>query len=198
MISAKAALIHSGFSVDSPLRAVQQVREKIINSKTPLNEAVGLVLEITGLAKEKEILSGDVATAIHIVQHLVLTFVNNESYDEDHAWDEAVKRDVAVRKELPWAFEKADAVANFGETTSAVIEGIDVQVAVNKDGSIKKGGKQVLTNELYKKHVLEAATPVTSKQFTALLVSQLGLSKSGASTYSYNARKLNGGAFATA
>ena len=196
MISAKTALARSGFSVDSPTLAIQQVREKVEASKVPLDTASKIIFDV--IAVEKKFT--DIKTALHVAQYIVLTFVQNESYDEELALSDAFKKAESLRtaKETSWCFAKPEAAAKAGETISAVVEGIETQVAVNADGSIKKGGKQVLTNELYKKHVLETDTPVTSKQFTAILESQLGLTKSGASTYSYNARKANGGEFAKA
>lgn len=194
MISARPALLHLGFSVESPLRAVQEVREQIVNAKSPLTEAASIVFKVAGLEKKFD----DITTAIHIAQHIVVTFVQNESYDEELAYSEAVKRDEAIRKALPWAFEKAEPAAKRGETTSSVIEGIDVQVAVTSSGKIKKGGRAILAEALYAKHVLELDTPITQKEFVKMLVKQVGMTQGGASTYAGNCKKKLGGAFTTA
>lgn len=68
----------------------------------------------------------------------------------------------------------------------AVAEGIDVQVEVKSDGSLKKGAKGVLAEALFRKHMLEAATPLTNKQFVEILVKEAQMTKSGANTYAYN------------
>jgi hypothetical protein len=196
MISAKAALIHHGFDIESPVHAIQQVRTQVGDAKRPLDEAAKIIFNIIGATVKFT----DVKTALHVTQHIVLTYVTNESYDEELAMSEAMKKANSMRtsKDTEWCFAKPDAATRAGETTASVIDGIETQVAVNKDGSIKKGGKQVLATEMYKKYVLEAEAPITSKAFVAMLVSQVGMSKSGASTYSYNMRTKLGGTFGTA
>jgi len=74
----------------------------------------------------------------------------------------------------------------------AVVAGVDTEVAIKKDGSIKKGGKEVLARELYKKHVLESNEPLSNQGFIAVLIKDLGMSKAGATTYAYNCKKALG------
>jgi hypothetical protein len=196
MISARTALLHHGFSVDSPTAAIQDVRTRVEAAKNPLAEASKIIFDIIGAVVKFT----DEKTALHVAQYIVLTYVKNESYDEELAMLEATKKAGSLRtsENTAWCFAKSDTPAKRGETVSTVLDGSDTQVVVTKDGKIKKGGKQILCAELYKKYVLETKTPVTSKQFTAILEKQLGLSKSCSSTYSYNARKALGGVFAVA
>jgi len=76
--------------------------------------------------------------------------------------------------------------------TKAVATGIDVKVAVRADGTIGRGGKQVLALELFKKHVLESKTPLSNADFVKLLMKELQMTLPGARTYSHNLRKQNG------
>lgn len=78
------------------------------------------------------------------------------------------------------------------QVTVQVVEGIDIKVAVREDGKIKKGGKQVLANEMYQQYVIEAEKPLTNQEFIALLVDKLAMTPLGASTYCYNCRKAAG------
>ena len=71
----------------------------------------------------------------------------------------------------------------------------DVELA---DGSIKKGGKELLAVELYKKYTSELnGAPYQNQAFIAILVAQLGMSKAGATTYNYNMKKKFGGEIAS-
>ncbi|PPD55505.1 MAG: hypothetical protein CTY12_00585 [Methylotenera sp.] len=70
-----------------------------------------------------------------------------------------------------------------------VVKELDTKVAVKADGSIKKGGKQILAQELYTKHVVDATTPLTNVEFIALIMKELDMSLAGARTYAYNAKK---------
>ena len=70
-----------------------------------------------------------------------------------------------------------------------VVKELDTKVAVKADGSIKKGGKQILAQELYMKHVVDATTPLTNVEFIALIMKELDMSLAGARTYAYNCKK---------
>ena len=59
---------------------------------------------------------------------------------------------------------------------------------VKADGSIKKGGRAILIEELYRKYVLEGTEPVTRKQMIDLFVKEVGMTPAGASTYFANAK----------
>lgn len=61
------------------------------------------------------------------------------------------------------------------------------EVVINDDGSVKKGGKQILAKKLFKErfHGKEFA----NKDLVEALIKECGLTKAGANTYSYNLRK---------
>ena len=69
----------------------------------------------------------------------------------------------------------------------------EVGVAVVSDGKggtrIKNGGRKILVQNLYQKHVIDAVPPMPNKEFVELLVKELGMSKAGATTYAYEAKK---------
>lgn len=76
-----------------------------------------------------------------------------------------------------------------GDVQVQVVKELDTKVAVKADGSIKKGGKQILAQELYAKHVVDATTPLTNVEFIALIMKELDMSLAGARTYAYNCKK---------
>jgi hypothetical protein len=82
-----------------------------------------------------------------------------------------------------WAQPSEESIQN---TPVQFVEGIDCKVVVNENGGLKKGGKKVLSFELYDKHILKAPVPSTRKEFISILVEQLGLTVQAASTYHYN------------
>ena len=187
MISARATLTHYGFTITSPLRAIQEVRSKIEAAKNPLDEATGLIHNIIGLEQKFD----DIKTAINVTQEIVLTYIENDSYDEDLALSQAIKKAAAMRvsPNTSWCFAKSDTSTKRGETVSAVLDGIDTQVAVKADGTRKKGSGQILAVELYKKYVINVEVPASNKEFVQILINQLGMSKAGANTYAGNMKK---------
>jgi hypothetical protein len=90
--------------------------------------------------------------------------------------------------EFSWMYTEAPRVTVAADVKQ-VVKGIDMKVAVKANGKIKKGGKQILAAELYKKFVLEATKAATNQEFIAILVKELDMSKSGATTYAYNCKK---------
>jgi hypothetical protein len=51
------------------------------------------------------------------------------------------------------------------------------------------GGKEFITRELYKKHVVSARAPMTNGQFIEMIQDVLSMSKACATTYTYKVRK---------
>lgn len=95
-------------------------------------------------------------------------------------------------------FAKADTGSSApGNEQIVAGSSVDVKVAVKADGSIKKGGKEVLAVALYEKHVKNAETPLDNQGFIAVLMKELGMTKAGATTYNYNMKKKFGAAIAT-
>lgn len=172
----------------SPMTAVAAIRDRIDNASVKSTEAEKIIFEILGVEVHYE--NEDKA-------RLVAKAVGEEAWKANHNIDDA---ELFLRKcetridgfmnnpRNAFHFVKPEYAAVQGEMKQ-VVEGIDVQVQVKEDGSIKKGGRQILALELYKKHVLESKTPVTNQQFIAILVKDLDMSKAGATTYAYNCKK---------
>jgi hypothetical protein len=70
--------------------------------------------------------------------------------------------------------------------TRAIGDG-EVSIKVTSEGKIKRGGKQEAAYELYVKHVVGQS--MKSADFISLLIAELGMTKLGARTYMYNAKK---------
>lgn len=185
MINAKPVLAHMGFSITSPSRVVEEIRSAIESSDHPLKKANQLITDITGVEAKYT----DIVLARHVAQYIAQNVVTHDILDVEEALIAAEQHSANVVKSQPWAFVKDDPVVGVDETVATVVEGIDVKVAVKSDGKIKKGGKQVLAVELYKKHVVEATTPATNQEFIAILMKELGMTKAGATTYRYNMAK---------
>ena len=88
-----------------------------------------------------------------------------------------------------YLWSKPELTTTTADVQVQVVKELDTKVAVKADGSIKKGGKQILAQELYVKHVVESTTPLTNVQFIALIMKELDMSLAGARTYAYNCAK---------
>jgi hypothetical protein len=92
-----------------------------------------------------------------------------------------------------WMFAKPEVIST-STTDVAVATGIELKVAVKADGSIKKGGKELLAVELYKQYTATLnGAPHDNQSFIKILIKELGMTKSGATTYAYNMKKRFGG-----
>ena len=89
-----------------------------------------------------------------------------------------------------WMYAKDEGVTGPAETKA--IEGTALNVVVKADGKIKRGGKAVVAEELFRIHVLESATPCDNKCFVDLLMKHGQFTLAGARTYAHNCRKANG------
>lgn len=184
MISAAKTLPHLHISNTSVLQAVQDVRGLIISATAPLRAASELIMKITGIDRQYS----DLELAITVAQHCAETAIRQDQFEPVDTVIAGEKRDQALRQRQPWLYAQPKAIAK-DEQMAEVAEGIDVKVAVKADGSIKKGGKQTLSVEMYKKHVMEAAVPLNNQEFIALLMRELKMTKSGATTYAWNCKK---------
>ena len=71
-----------------------------------------------------------------------------------------------------------------------VVSSVDVKVEVKDNGQMKKGGKQIIALELYKKFVVDAeeGNKLSNSDFVKLLMKELGMSLAGSRTYAYNCK----------
>lgn len=206
MITVTEHAIHAiGFTTPSAIAAVQTARE-LMSDGDVVNPAKGAVLinKLLGLnLTAKDLLTDmpDEKYAGHwelmVAQGVAETVVKNVGVPLDEA--EVLSNARARAKRLClnpmnqcW-FAKPEATEMSTEQV-IVASGIETKVAVKADGSIKKGGKEVLAIELYKKYVAELnGAPYSNQAFIAILVAQLGMTKAGATTYNYNMKKKHGG-----
>lgn len=187
MLDITAAMTHLSIPLNSPTAAIRTVAEKFEGENV---DVIGLATKMV-----KEMIGADVVftegnEARLVVMALAEAASNCEGKFEDEtaallrAQTRAAEH--MANKANTWMYvKKVHAVPTEVKT---VVEGMTA-VAVKADGTIKKGGKQVLAAELYTKHVLNAATPSTNQEFIKILVKELGMSKAGATTYAYNCKK---------
>lgn len=185
MINAKPVLLHMGLTATSPSRIVEEIRDTIEEAGNPLKKANQIIADLTQLPASYT----DLTLARHVAQYVAQIAVAHESFDAEETIMVAEAHSAKIIGTMPWAFVKEEATTGQGETKSAIVEGIDVKVAIKSDGKIKKGGKQILAAELYKKHVTESETPLSNQDFIKVLMKELGMTKAGATTYRYNLAK---------
>lgn len=210
MITITEHALHAlGFEPHSAVGAVQAVRSRV--TKDDVNcmpgEGVALINKLLGTqvsrddllsgVEEKLVADFELMTA----QAVAETIVRNVGIPVDEAEVlAAAKARVARLMSAPqhhWMFVKGSTSYGAPTTQVAVVEGLETKVAVKADGSIKKGGKEVLAAELYHKYVASLNGAEYSNQaFIAILVKELGMTKSGATTYNYNCKKKFGGQIA--
>jgi hypothetical protein len=192
----------------SPSHAVCVAREKMTDGTT-LVEGAGckLISKLLGLTidykqfldeasavKEENLIDYELTATQAVVEAVVRSV--GTPVDETDLLIKAKARALkfVTNPDAQYFFKKADASASGQPTTEvAFAPSVDVKVAVKADGTIKKGGKEVLAIALYEKHVKNAETPMTNQEFIAVLVKELGMSKAGATTYNYNMKKKFGG-----
>lgn len=199
MIDARPALNRLGISETSVVHAVQQVRlyveeghevDQIARVNNLLDKVVGV--QLTNEEINIDIKSTPVEYAVTVAQSVIEHVIKSGGVVEDVA-DVIEKAKTRAQEFINkpthnWMFvhaEPEDMSANNTTVTSSV----DVKVAVNSSGKIKKGGKEIIAVALYEKFVKNAEKPLDNKGFVGLLMSELGMSKNGANTYSYNMRK---------
>jgi hypothetical protein len=172
----------------SVAQIVQAIREKIEGSAQPLKTALAVIEDIIGAVphpvtdvREARVMAQRLAVKCHELDHHI---IDVHGVAEEAA---AYAKQYVADPTKQWMWVSEDAVAVIEGKTH--VEGVTVQVATNAEGKIKKGGKQVLVLELYKKHVLETTPPMTNQEFIQVVMKDLQMSKAGATTYAWTARK---------
>jgi hypothetical protein len=188
MIDNSAAFVPFTDNGTAIAQIVQSIREKIEGAAQPLVTANAIIEDIIGAVpypitdvREARVMAQRLAVKSHELNYQIVHV--HEMVEEAAAYAKTYIADPS--KQWMWTSEDQAAATEL----RSEVKGVDVQVAVDSTGKIKKGGKQVLVLELYKKHVLEAETPMTNKEFIEVVMSDLQMSKAGASTYAWNARK---------
>ena len=179
-------LDNMGFDTECVSKMVQQIRTHITVSSSPIEKAKQMIKTIADV----DVTIPDIETAVPLAQFVAKASLEEEVCDFPDIIERAFSYVSELFKKHPWSAPKVASQTN--GPVVAVVEGIDVKVEVKSDGKIKKGGKQILAAELYKKHVTDAETPVDNQGFIKILMSELSMTKAGATTYAYNCKKAAG------
>lgn len=183
MLNISHALDRMNIRSFSRCAAAQDVRKMIQEDGTDVSKLIETLIDV----KFNDFVSQD--HAIMTVQYIVDEAVkhNGDVEDADIVLQGALRKAEALmnRPDMQWMHARSR-IEERDEPQEQVSEMIDTKVAVKADGSIKKGGRQVLAAELYKKFVVEAEVKPTNAWFKELLVKELGMTSAGASTYAYN------------
>lgn len=176
-------ILHSmEFNTESVVQMVQQIRSHISESADPINKAKRLIHAITDI----DVVIPDVETAVPLAQFIAKTALEEEMCDFPNIIERAFSYVSELFKKHPWSAPKVATQTN--GPVVAVVEGIDTKVEIKADGSLKKGAKRILADELYKKYML-VTTPLTNQQFIAILMKELKMTKAGSTTYAYDCKK---------
>lgn len=204
MLDVRPALARFGISTTSAMQAVQQVRihiedagetHRIERTNELLEKVLGVRLNPVDINNKP--VGTPYAYAMTIAQAAVESVIKQEGQIDnvEELMTNAVKRadKFITTPKHKWLFAVAEGTS-VATTDVAVAAGVELKVAVKADGKIKKGGKELLAAELYKKYVASLnGAPYANQAFIAILVKELGMTKDGASTYNYNMKKKHGG-----
>lgn len=186
MLNISHSLERMGIRAHSRLAAVQDIRKMIQEEG---KDVPALIETLIGIRH------GDFATedqAILTVQYIVDEAVRNDGNVEDAeiVLADAIRKvhKLETRPDMQWMHARAASKVEEG-VQEQVSDLVEVTVAVKEDGSIKKGGRQVLAQALYQKYVVDAEVKPTNKEFKEMLVKECGMTMAGASTYAYNCDK---------
>lgn len=187
MLNINAALTHLNIRNDTRLGAVQDVSKEFaaVNERERTHLGTTMVLCMLDV----NVKFADETEALLTTQYIVDEAMKSEGNveDGDIALQAALRKaDAFIRKPTnSWIFAKKEVTID-SSTQETVTEMVDTKVAVKTDGSIKKGGRQVLAQALYEKYVVLPEVKPTNSWFKELLVKELGMTSAGASTYAYN------------
>lgn len=198
MINVKSTLAHMHVSHTSVSQGLQDLRGRLARSASECAGASSFIREVIEVNVKFTDNNQARLMAFAVLENLLKN--NCEYADAAEVMKAATSRTdklMADPANFYW-FAKPEVVAGAETEQVAVVDGLDTKVTVKADGSIKKGGKQILAYQMYLKHVIESPTPISNSQFKELLISDLGMTKAGASTYAYNAAKMHKSAQSTA
>jgi hypothetical protein len=180
---------HAFDSIDAPNKSIQSVvqsiREHIEMAPNPIVRAGAIIDTMIGIIPPI-----DDARYGRVLAQRIAVLIDEHAYILPNVQDIVTAADVYARKYITdpnktWMWATADAEAA-ADAQPVVVDGVVTQPA---SGKIKKGGKQVLVLDLYKAHVLEAETPLSNQEFVQVVMKELQMSKAGATTYAWNAKK---------
>lgn len=177
---------------NSATAAIVFVGDQIRNSGNMIDTAVEVINKITGVKRHYT----DPFIALMTAQAVVKSMITDgDAFDPLTAIPiaELYANKFRSTPAHRWLFEQDSAtVTDF--TLSKQVGGVTVEV--HASGKRKKGGGKLIAEALYRKYVLEAEVPVSSKEFVQILLTEGEFaSKLGAITYSGNCKKVLGGEY---
>jgi hypothetical protein len=190
MLNVSQALTNLGITQTSTARAIREVTE-IVNQSNPLTGAANFIKSILDIKVKFADENVARVTASAVIEAVLK--VNGQVEDANVLYEAAVAR-AMKHINTPsnhWMYVTESEEANSIKETRAFVDGIDTKVNVKADGTIGRGGKQILAAELFDLHVVNSATPCDNACFVKILMKDLGMSIAGARTYAHNLRKAN-------
>lgn len=173
----------SFINADSYVRAIQEVREHIDQQEDKIQAASTLINALTG----QDVSFDDEKVALHTAQGVVERVIRQgDAFEPEQAIKDAVANAIKLRDNpaMQWINAQPQPADGVVQPTKTVA---GVELIVKDNGKIKKGGKQTALIALFKEHVIGKG--VSNGEFVKVIMSELNMSKQGATTYAYNARK---------
>lgn len=202
MLNTKQQLISLNINTTSAARAIQDVNQIIDTSNKPkITTIVNLINDIGIEFTEDQIKpigkSNTESTAIMMIHGLIEYIIaNNHRIDKNNAIEYSIQRvtNLINKPNNQWWF--ATNQTNYqNNNIQSTITVNNETVEIKTNGKIKKGGKQILAADLYKKFYADKKAnnqqPDKSdrKALIALFIKHLDMQSAGASTYVYNMQK---------
>ncbi len=172
---------------ESAVVVVQRIRESIEMAADQSTRASQLIKDIIGI--DTKYRDENIARTVAMKVGEMVIGVNHQVDNEEDllASCEQYASDRVYNPSNAWIYARPEPTADDVNVVQVVAD-IDVKVAVKANGKIKKGGKQILADELWKKYVLEAKPAATNQEIIAIIMKDLDMSKAGATTYAYNCK----------
>lgn len=190
MLNLNHTLQHLDISTTSVCRAIQTVRAMVGEGEQALRNASKLILDLINVTVSFKDENEARVTAQAVVEAVIKA--KGIVPDEQALFDAAVKRADAHLKEFDWAYRAYESTDPLAVPETIQIEGTELHVEVKSDGKVKRGGKQLICAELFRKYVIESQTPCDNACFVQILIKEAGMSLAGARTYATNLRREHG------
>jgi hypothetical protein len=200
VLNVNVALRHLDINPNSVMRAVQEVRLHIEERGTEPSEAISFMQRVFGTAPSyaevhEQKMCSPFVYAVTVAQAMTEAAIKQHGQIDNDTLPlllaNAKKRaeGVIMKPENRCMYAEAESVTGGNTTSAAVAKSVDTVVEVKASGEIKKGGKQILAEALYRKHVLDTPSPLTNQEFIKVLIAEAQMTKGGATTYAFNLKK---------
>lgn len=167
------------FLSTSPTRAVQHAREILSEAADPIADADNVVFDLTGT--HSPYTDSDEA-AIMYAQYVIEGHIKKRFDVTGYA-----KERVEFHKiNSPKLFTPVQR-SSYSTGPVKIVKIENVSVAVKDNGKIKKGGKQLIAEQMYKSMVVEGG--MSNADFVKQLQEKVSMSLYGARTYAHNMKK---------